>query len=56
MRERDYWMGIEIGMLGGYGFQGQVMADDGSDKQDKIRAEYNNLRRKNNEQQCKNRI
>ena len=30
-RERDYWMGIEIGMLGGYGFQGQVTAGDGSD-------------------------
>jgi len=25
-RERDYWMGTEIGMLGGYGFQGQVTA------------------------------
>jgi len=23
-RKRDYWMGTEIGMLGGYGFQGQV--------------------------------
>ena len=23
-KERDYWMGTEIGMLGGYGFQGQV--------------------------------
>jgi len=22
--KRDYWMGTEIGMLGGYGFQGQV--------------------------------
>jgi len=22
-REHDYWMGTEIGMLGGYGFQGQ---------------------------------
>jgi len=28
-RERDYWMGTEIGMLGGYGFQGQVTAGDG---------------------------
>jgi len=27
-RERDYWMGTEIGMLGGYGFQGQVTAGD----------------------------
>jgi len=25
-------MGAEIGMLGGYGFQGQVTAGDGSDK------------------------
>ena len=23
-REHDYWMGTEVGMLGGYGFQGQV--------------------------------
>ena len=29
-REHDYWMGIEVGMLGGYGFQGQVTAGDGS--------------------------
>jgi len=21
-REHDYWMGTEVGMLGGYGFQG----------------------------------
>ena len=33
--ERDYWMGTEIGMLGGYGFQGQVTADDGSHKKAK---------------------
>jgi len=32
-RERDHWMGTEIGVLGGYGFQGQVTAGDGSDKQ-----------------------
>ena len=31
-REHDYWMGTEVGMLGGYGFQGQVTAGDGSDK------------------------
>ena len=31
-RERDYWMGTVIGMLGGYGFQGQVTAGDVSDK------------------------
>ena len=34
-RERDYWMGTEIGMLRGYGFQGQVTAGDGSDKKAK---------------------
>jgi len=28
-REHDYWMGTEIGTLGGYGFQGQVTAGDG---------------------------
>jgi len=52
-RERDYWMGTEIGMLGGYGFQGQVTAGDSSDKQDKIGAGYNNLSRKKKKQQCK---
>jgi len=30
-RECDYWMGTETGMLGGYWFQGQVTAEDGSD-------------------------
>jgi len=40
-------------MLGGYGFQGQVMAGDGSDKQGKMGAGYNNLRRKKKKQQCK---
>jgi len=38
-REHDYWMGIAIGMLGGYRFQGQVTAGDGSDKQGKMGAE-----------------
>ena len=46
-------MGTEVGMLGGYGFQGQVTASDGSDKQGKMGAGYNNLRRKNKKQQCK---
>ena len=40
-------------MLGDYGFQGQVTAGDGSDKEGKMRAGYNNLRRKKNKQQCK---
>jgi len=52
-REHDYWMGTEIGMLGGYVFQGQVTAGDGSDKQGKTGAGYNNLRRKKKKQQCK---
>jgi len=51
-RERDYCMGTEIGMLGGYGFQGHVTAGDGSDKQGKMGAGYNNLRGKK-KQQCK---
>jgi len=45
-KERDYWMGTEIGMLGGYGFQGQVTTDDGSEKKGKMGAGYDNLRRK----------
>ena len=36
--------GHEIGMLGGYGFQGQVTVGEGSDKKGKIGAGYNNLR------------
>ena len=46
-------MGTEIGMLGGYGFQGQVTKDDSSEKRGKMGAGYNNLRRKMKEQQCK---
>jgi len=52
-RERDYWMGTEIGMLGGYGFQGQVPAGDGSDKQGKMGAGCNNWKGKKKKQQCK---
>jgi len=54
-REHDYWMGTEVGMLGGYGFQGQGTAGDGSDKQGKMGAGYNNLRleTKKEKQQCK---
>jgi len=36
-------MGTEIGMFGGYGFQGQVTAGDGSDKKGKMGAGYNNI-------------
>ena len=52
-REHDYWMGTEVGMLKGYGFQDQVTAGDGSDKQGKMGAGYNKLRRKKKKQQCK---
>jgi len=38
-------MGIEIGMLGDYGFQGQVTAGDGSDKKGKMGTGYENFRR-----------
>jgi len=41
-REHDHWMSTEIGMLGGYGFQGQVTAGDGSDKQGEMGAGDNN--------------
>jgi len=41
-REHDYWMG----MLGGYGFHGQVTTGDSSDKKGKMGAGYKNLRRK----------
>jgi len=40
-------------MLGGYGLQGQVTAGDCSDKQGKMGAGYNNLRRKKKKQQYK---
>ena len=52
-REHDYWMGTERGMLGGYGFQCQITAGDGPDKQGKIGAGYNDLRRKKKKQQYK---
>jgi len=48
-KERDYWMGTEIGMLG----CGSVTAGDGSYKQGKMGAAYNDLRRKRKRQQCK---
>jgi len=52
-KERDDWMGTEIGMLGGCGFHCQRTAGDGSDKQGKMGAGYNNLRRRKKKQQCK---
>ena len=33
-------------MLGGYGFQDQVTAGDGSDKQGKMEARYSNFEKK----------
>ena len=52
-RERDYWMGTEIGRacLEAMGVKGQVTAGDGSDKQGKMGAGCNNLRRKTKKQQ-----
>ena len=52
-REHDYWMGTEVGILGGFWFQGQLTAGDGSDKQGKMGVGYNILRRKKKKQQCK---
>jgi len=46
-------MGTEIGMLGGYGFQGKVAAGDGSDNKGNMGAGYNNLRRKKEKHKCK---
>jgi len=46
-------MGTEVDMLGGYRSQGPVTAGDGSDKQGKMGAGYNNLSRKKKKQQCK---
>jgi len=43
-------MGTEIGVLGGYEVQGQVTAGDGSDRQGKMGAAYNNLKRKRKRQ------
>jgi len=52
--EREYWMGTEIGRLGGYGFRGTVTADDGSNqKGGKMGAGYMNLRKQRKRQQRK---
>jgi hypothetical protein len=34
--ERDYWMGTEIGQLGGHGFQRATLGVDGSCKDGKM--------------------
>jgi len=52
--EQEYWMGIEMGRLGGYGFRGTVTAGDGSNqKGGKMGAGYVNLREKIKRQQRK---
>jgi len=52
--EREYWMGTEIGRLGGYGFRGTVTAGDGSNqKGGKMGAGYVNLRKQRKRQQRK---
>jgi len=44
--EREYWMGTEIGRLGGYGFRGTVTAGDGSNQNGgEMGAGYVNLRK-----------
>ena len=34
--EQDYWMGSEVGQLGGYEFQGAIFGVDGSRKDGKM--------------------
>jgi len=52
--EREYWMGTEIGRLGGYGFRGTVTVGDGSDqKGGGMGAGYVNLRKQRKRQQKK---
>jgi len=52
--EREYWMGTEIGRLGGYGFRGTVTAGDGSNQRGgKMGAGYVKLRKQRKRQQMK---
>jgi len=52
--EREYWMGTEIGRLGGYGFRGTVTAGDRSNqKGGNMGAGYVNLRKQRKRQQRK---
>jgi len=49
--EREYWMGTEIGILGGYGFRGTVTAGVGSNqKGGEMGADYVYLRKKSKRQ------
>ena len=50
----EYWVGTEIGRLGGFGIQGTVTAGDGcNQKGRKIGAGYVNLRKQRKRQQRK---
>jgi len=50
--KQEYWMGTEIGRLGGYGFRGTVTAGAGSNpKGGKMGAGYVNLRKQRKRQQ-----
>ena len=52
--EREYWMGTEIGTLGGHSFQGTVTAGDGSNQQGgKMGTGNLNLQGKRKRQQTK---
>ena len=52
--EREYWMGTEIGRLGGYGFQSTVTAGNGSNqKMGKMGAGNVNLQKQRKRQQRK---
>ena len=52
--EREYWMGTEIGILGGYNFRGTVTAGDGSNQKcGKMGAGYANLRKHRKRQHMK---
>jgi len=52
--EREYWMGTEIGRLGGYSFRGTVTTGDGSNqKGGTMGAGYVNLQKQRKRQQRK---
>ena len=43
--ERDFWMGTEASMFGGYNFQGMVLGADGSDEAGRMGAGFCSLHR-----------
>ena len=53
--ERAYWMGAEIGPLGGYGFQGVALGVDGLCKDGRMGAGCCNFREKGEEGASSNR-